>query len=224
VHTGHYISGAGHLGLIAWLLFGSIFTSEPEPVEMTEVSVISAAENDALVAAQQPPSSSTEVAQPAPPEVIEETPEVTAEPDTQIEQPEPVQTETPPEDIPPEVTELELPPQTQVDDTPPEMNEPVGDTAVLVPEIAPESRPREAPRVAPEPVEQPDPEMRPDLDEQPAVAPDAEAEGIFHELVWRNVINAHSPSYTSEVFVKDTDKKEVERIIKHNLNEMGATS
>ncbi len=55
-------------------------------------------------------------------------------------------------------------------------------------------------------------------------APDAEAEGIFHELVSRNVINAHSPSYTSEVFVKDTDKKEVERIIKHNLNEMGATS
>jgi len=50
--------------------------------------------------------------------------------------------------------------------------------------------------------------------------PDAEAEGIFHELVSRNAINAHSPSYTSEVFVKDTDKKEVERIIKHNLNEI----
>ena len=203
MHTGHYISGAGHLGLIGWLLFGSIFTSEPEPVEMTEVSVISAAEYDALVAAQQPPASATEVAQPAPPEVSEETPEVTAEPDTQIEQPEPVQTETPPEDLPPEVTELELPPQTQVDDTPPEMNEPVGDTAVLVPEIAPEARPREAPRVAPEPVEQPDPELRPDLDEQPAVAPDAEAEA---ETVVEEPQEARTPEDSTTEIVTEADK------------------
>ena len=81
MHTGHYISGAGHLGLIGWLLFGNIFTSEPDPVEMTEVSVISAAEYDALVAAQQPPASTTEVAQPALPAPSEEAPEVTAEPD-----------------------------------------------------------------------------------------------------------------------------------------------
>lgn len=54
-------------------------------------------------------------------------------------------------------------------------------------------------------------------------APDAEAEGIFHELVLRNAINAHSPSYTSEVFVKDADRKEVEQIIRRNLNEMEVT-
>ena len=143
MHTGHYISGAGHLGLIGWLLLGNIFTSEPDPVEMTEVSVISAAEYDALVSAQQPPASTTEVAQPALPAPSEEAPEVTAEPDAEIEQPEPVQTETPPEDTPPEVTELELPPQTEVDDSAPELNEPIGDTAVLVPEIAPEARPRD---------------------------------------------------------------------------------
>ena len=53
MHTGHYISGAGHLGLIAFLLFGGIFTADPEPFEMQEVSVISGAEFDALVAASQ---------------------------------------------------------------------------------------------------------------------------------------------------------------------------
>ncbi|NUH65891.1 energy transducer TonB [Sulfitobacter sp. S0837] len=203
MHSGHYISGAGHLGLIGWLLFGNIFTSEPDPVEMTEVSVISAAEYDALVAGPQAPDSTIEVAQPAPPEVPEEAPDVTAEPDTAIEQPEPVQTETPPEDTPPEVTELELPPQTEVDDTAPEMPEPIGDTAVLVPEIAPEATPREAPRVAPEPVEQPVPEVRPDLDEQPAVTPDAEAEA---ETVVEEPQKAQTPEDSTTEIVTEADK------------------
>ena len=204
MHTGHYISGAGHLGLIGWLLFGNIFTSEPDPVEMTEVSVISAAEYDALVAAQQAPDSTTEVAQPAPPDVSEPAPEVTAEPDSQIEQPEPVQTETPPEDTPPEVTELELPPQTEVDDSAPEMNEPIGDTAVLVPEIAPEARPREAPRVAPEPVAPPEPEARPDLDEQPAVAPEPEAEPEV--VVEDEPQEAQTPEDTTTEIVTEADQ------------------
>lgn len=204
MHTGHYISGAGHLGLIGWLLFGNIFTSEPDPVEMTEVSVISAAEYDALVSAQQPPASTTEVAQPALPAPSEEAPEVTAEPDTEIEQPEPVQTETPPEDRPPEVTELELPPQTEVDDSAPELNEPIGDTAVLVPEIAPEARPREAPRVAPEPVAPPEPEARPDLDEQPAVAPEPEAEPEV--VVEEEPQEAQTPEDTTTEIVTEADQ------------------
>ncbi|MFG6567548.1 energy transducer TonB [Sulfitobacter sp. 1A13679] len=185
-------------------MFGNIFTSEPEPVEMTEVSVISAAEYDALVSAQQPPASTTEVAQPALPAPSEEAPEITAEPDTEIEQPEPVQTETPPEDTPPEVTELELPPQTEVDDSAPELNEPIGDTAVLVPEIAPEARPREAPRVAPEPVAPPEPEARPDLDEQPAVAPEPEAEPEV--VVEEEPQEAQTPEDTTTEIVTEADQ------------------
>ncbi|WP_411974668.1 hypothetical protein [Sulfitobacter faviae] len=171
---------------------------------MTEVSVISAAEYDALVSAQQPPASTTEVAQPALPAPSEEAPEITAEPDTEIEQPEPVQTETPPEDTPPEVTELELPPQTEVDDSAPELNEPIGDTAVLVPEIAPEARPREAPRVAPEPVAPPEPEARPDLDEQPAVAPEPEAEPEV--VVEEEPQEAQTPEDTTTEIVTEADK------------------
>ena len=67
MHAGHYISGTGHLALIGWVLLGGVFSSEPPPFEMTEVSVISGADFDALIAAQQPPASATDVAQPAPP-------------------------------------------------------------------------------------------------------------------------------------------------------------
>ena len=68
----------------------------------------------------------------------------------------------------------ELPPETQVEDTPPDLSEPVGDVAVLVPEVSPEAAPRPVERVAPEPVAQPDPEVTPDPVEQQAVVPDAE--------------------------------------------------
>lgn len=179
MHTGHYISGTGHLVFIGWLLFGNLFDPDPPPFEMTEVSVISGADFDALVAAQQSPDTATEVAQPAPPKVPVEDPEVAATPDEVIEQPAPIQAETPPaDDTPPEVTELALPPEAQVDDTPPELNEPVGDTAVLVPNIAPEAAPRPVERVAPEPVAQPEPDATPDPVEQEAVAPDAAGEAV----------------------------------------------
>lgn len=172
LHIGHYVSGAGHLTVIGWLLLGNIFTSEPPPFEMTEVSVISSTDFDALVAGQQSPDTATEVAQPAAPEVTPDQPEVPAEPDTQIEQPAPVQADPPADDAPPDVTELALPPQTEVTDTPPVLDEPVGDQAVLVPEIAPQAAPRPVERVAPEPVAQPEPEATPDPVEQEAVTQD----------------------------------------------------
>ncbi len=180
MHTGHYISGAGHLGLIAWILLGGLFTPEPEPFEMTEVSVISGADFDAMVAPQQSPQSATEVAQPAVPQIETAEPEVESTPDDVIEQPAPVQAEAPPEDALPEV-EQEVPTEAPVEELPPELVEPVGETAVLVPEIAPEAAPRPVERVAPEPVAQPDPEATPDPVEQEAVAPDAEGEAVEQE-------------------------------------------
>ncbi|MEP5730583.1 MAG: energy transducer TonB [Sulfitobacter sp.] len=182
MHSGHYISGAGHLGLIGWLLLGGLFSPDPEPFEMTEVSVITGADFDAMVAAAQSPQSVTEVAQPAVPQPpADEAPELTSTPDDVIEQPAPLQTETPPEDPVPEIAEQALPPETPVEDTPPELPEPVGDVAVLVPEIAPEAAPRPIERVAPEPVAQPAPEAAPDTVEQEAVAPDAEGEAQEQE-------------------------------------------
>ncbi|MEW9919266.1 energy transducer TonB [Marimonas sp. MJW-29] len=181
MHTGHVISGLGHLVLILWMLIGGWLRPAHEPFELTQVSVISGAEFEAMLAAQRPPQSATEVAQPAAPSVPVETPEVASNPDTAIELPAPVQTETPSEDSPPEVTELELRPETQVEDTPPDLQEPVSDVAVLVPEIAPEAAPRPVERVAPQPVAQPQPEATPDPVEQQAVTPDAEGEAPRQE-------------------------------------------
>ncbi|WP_370402278.1 energy transducer TonB [Sulfitobacter sp. JB4-11] len=182
MHTGHVISGAGHLALIGWLLLGDIFASEPPPFEAQSVSMVSGAEFEALLAAQQPPDSTTDVAQPAQPDVEAEVPDVVAEPDDVIEQPAPLQAETPPADPVPEVTEeTALPPEPETQDTPPDLSEPVGDQAVLVPDVADEAAPEDVERVAPEPVAQPDPDATPDPVEQEAVTPDAEGEAVEEE-------------------------------------------
>ncbi|WP_386628120.1 energy transducer TonB [Sulfitobacter geojensis] len=179
MHTGQYISGAGHLGLIAWLLLGGLFADKPEPFEMTEVSVISGADFEAMMAAQQAPQSTTEVAQPATPEASTDVPEVSTAPDTAIEQPAPVQVETPPEDTPPQTDEL--PAEAPVEEPPQDPAEPVGDIAVLAPQTAPEAAPRPVERVAPEPVAQPEPEAQPDTETREAVAPDAAGEAPEQE-------------------------------------------
>ena len=176
MHAGHYISGAGHVGLIAWLLLGGLLAPEPEPFQVTEVSVISGAEFEALMAAQRPPASLNEVVQPAAPEAPAEAPEVAATPDEAITQPAPVLTESPTNDPAPEVVEQALPPETQVEDRPPALEEPPGDVAVLVPEVAPTAVPRPVERIAPEPVAQPAPDARPDPVPQEAVSPEAEGE------------------------------------------------
>ena len=76
MHTGHYISGAAHLALLGWMAFGDVFAAEPLPFQATDVSVISGAEFDAMMAAYRPPESVTEVAQPAVPEVAAEVPDI----------------------------------------------------------------------------------------------------------------------------------------------------
>jgi hypothetical protein len=181
VYIGQYISGAGHFGLIGWLVLGGVFAAEPEPVQMTEVSVITGADFDAMLAAAASPDQVTEVAQPLAPEVTPDTPEVTSQTDQIIQQPAPLQTETPATDTPPEVTELALPPEAEVDDTAPVLQEPVGDVAVLVPEIAPQAVPRPVDRVAPEPVAQPTPDATPDVVQQDAVSPEATGDPVEQE-------------------------------------------
>lgn len=153
MHVGHYISGAGHVGLIGWLLLGDVFAAEPLPFEVATVSVITGAEFEALST----PNPVVEAAVPVAPEVAPE-PEPVPEPEP-----------TPPE---PEPT----PPEPEVSEQAPEAPTPPADLAVPVPDIAEEAVPQDADRVAPEAVAQPDPEALPDVDETPAVAPDATGE------------------------------------------------
>jgi hypothetical protein len=180
MHKGHYISGAGHVGLIAFLLFGGIFRPNPEPFEMQEVSVLSAAEFDAIVAASQSTEEQTDVAQPEAPQEPAETSEVAQKPEPEIQQPAPIEPEAPQPE--PEVIEpTPPPPAAEVSETAPERPEPPAEVAVLAPEVAPVAVPRPVDRVAPEAVEQPDPEARPDVVKQEAATPDAPAEKVVEE-------------------------------------------
>jgi hypothetical protein len=177
VHTGHYISGAGHLALLGWLLFGDVFAAEPLPFEMTPVSVVSGAEYAALIAGVRAPQSVTDVAQPMSPEVTPDAPEVESSTDaeTELSQPEPAP--TPVDETPPDVSEVApLPPPAEVSPEAPVLPEPPSEVAVLAPETSERPVPQAAERVAPEAVEQPDPEATPDPVEQEAVAPDASGE------------------------------------------------
>ncbi|MDF1726630.1 MAG: energy transducer TonB [Sulfitobacter sp.] len=200
MHAGQVISGAGHAALIGWLLLGGLFTPAREPFEMTEVSVISGAEYEALLAAQQPPASVSEVAQPAAPEVTPNETEISTETDAQITQPDPVPTAPPAEDPAPEVTEAVPPPRTPVEDIAPTLDEPIGDQAVLVPEVAPQPVARPVERVAPEPVAQPEPEVAPDPVQQEAVTPDAE--GTPSEAETREATAPEDA--TTEIVTEDT--------------------
>ncbi|WP_187429992.1 hypothetical protein ROLI_026220 [Roseobacter fucihabitans] len=175
MHTGHYISGAGHVVLIGWLIFGDVFAAEPLPFEATSVSVVSGAEFAALMAAGQSPQSSTEVAQPTSPEVTPDAPAIAAIDDAATEQTPPVQAATPSAEDAPDVSQL-APPQAEVSDAAPVLPEPPADVAVLAPEISDTPVPQAAERVAPEAVAQPDPEALPDPVEQEAVSPDAAGE------------------------------------------------
>ena len=41
MHVGHYISGAAHLSFLLWLVLGDVFTSKPDEISITSVSIIS---------------------------------------------------------------------------------------------------------------------------------------------------------------------------------------
>jgi hypothetical protein len=175
VHIGHYISGAGHVGLITWVLFGGMFSEAEHPVEVTQVSVISAEEFAALNAAVQPPEMLSDVPQPAVPDT-EEAPKLESAADSPPELPEPVVAEPALPDPEPQVAPE--PPAAEVEDTPPVIQPPAEEMAALTPEPDPEPAPREAPRVAPEPVAPPEPDVK--IDDQPSrqTTPDQPAEEV----------------------------------------------
>tara|TARA_B100001057_G_scaffold452339_1_gene496126 strand:+ start:271 stop:1383 length:1113 start_codon:yes stop_codon:yes gene_type:complete len=42
MHVGHYISGAAHLSFFLWLVVGDVFTSKPNEISITTISIVSA--------------------------------------------------------------------------------------------------------------------------------------------------------------------------------------
>lgn len=176
MNTGQYISGAGHLALIGWALLSGLFTAEPLPFEVREVTAISEEEYAALFAPQESPDASSDIVAPEAPEPVETAPEIVAAPDSAPEQAQPDAAESAPPDDAPDVAELAPLPEAELSDEAPVLEPPSEEVAVLVPEPSSRPQPRPAERVAPEPVAQPEPDVRVDDVTQPEVAPDEAAE------------------------------------------------
>jgi len=176
VNTGQIISGAGHLALISWALFGGVFRSDPPPFEVVEATTISTEEFAALLARQSAPEAVANVDTPEPPAPGDSAPPLASTPDTPPESTPPPAQETAPPDPAPDVTEITPPAPAEVTDTAPVLEPPQEDVAVVVPEVSPRPKPRPAPRVAPEAVAPPEPDVRIDEVAQPEVAPDEGAE------------------------------------------------
>ena len=176
MNTGQIISGAGHLAVIGWALFGGAFRSDPPPVTVVEAVAISSEEYAALTARQSAPEAVANVDTPEPPAAGEGAPGLSSDTDTAPDARQPEASATPPPDTRPDAPERPVPAPADVDDAPPALSAPPEETAALVPETSLRPQPRPAPRVAPTPVAPPEPDTRVDDVTRPEVAPEAGAE------------------------------------------------
>ncbi|MEY1554724.1 energy transducer TonB [Yoonia sp. R2331] len=152
--TGTYISSAGHVGLVIWLVAGWGFQSDPLPFEVADVSVVSGEEFAALVAATTPDPASEAPDAPTVP-LVEDTPPVPAEdsPPEDVTLPEPVP--QPAEETPPPEAPAPPEPVADVTDQAPTPPAPPQELASPDLKISDTPVPRPADRVAPEPVAPP---------------------------------------------------------------------
>ena len=201
VHKGHVISGAGHLGLIVWVLVGGSFAPAPEPFEVTEVAVISGEEFAAMVAGAGAPKVTDAVAAP---EAPAETPITAPEPPRPEPRPEPLpeppKTEAPLPETPPEA--LPQPQEAEVSSEPPVIAPPPQETVVLSPETSDRPVPRPVPRVAPIPVAQHEPDTKAAEAPQEAVSPEKapEAETVEEQ-------DAAQPEEATTQIATEADQK-----------------
>ena len=148
--AGTAVSAAGHVGLVAWMVFGWGLDADPLDFEVTDVSVISGAEYAALVAATTPQAETFEPAAPEAPVIAEEVPVSTPEPPPPEPVPEPPPPEPPADELPPPEPPEPIP-QADVADVVPLLPEPT--PPAPIPQAltsTPRPQPRPAPRVAPE--------------------------------------------------------------------------
>jgi hypothetical protein len=181
LRIGWYISGAGHVALILFVLFGGLFSRDRlAEVTVADVSVITEAEFAALQPRATAPDIATDAPEPTPPTTEDVAPEAPAEDAApEVSTPEPVEVpETP--DQPVTETPAPLPEAVLVDDAPPV---PLPPTEIdgSVPE--PDAVAAPAPRVAPVPQVAPPPvaETAPDRVENTAPAPADEPEPVVED-------------------------------------------
>ena len=175
METGTKISAIAHVSLISWALFGGTFRSEPLPMAVQDVTVISAEQFAAMTAQREAPEVPTdpaELQQPTEPDEID-TPEPAPE-----EQPEPEPVAQPVPEPEPEVEpeEVEIQPEPELIELPPTLEQPEPEVAALPVPPGPEAEPSPADKIAPEQIAPPPPEAKPDDIETPPVSLDEGAE------------------------------------------------
>ncbi|MGR3712784.1 MAG: energy transducer TonB [Shimia sp.] len=172
MHIGQYISGAAHVGLIGWVLFGGVFRSDAPQVEVSEVAIISAEDFAALSQPNDAPDLSTDVSALTSPTETTEAPDVPVPQDEAVQQPAPDETAAAEPDVTPEVPDPQPPAPQDVTEEAPVLPTPEVDTAVVIPNTPVRPEPRPTTRVAPEPVPQPKPDTTIADDLQEATKPD----------------------------------------------------
>lgn len=206
MNAGQYISGAGHLGLIAYMLFGGLFLrpERPEDVSVQEVALISESEFAAMVERSTAPENFDNAPQLQAPQT-EAAPDVSPTEEASPESTPPV---TPPPDAP------DAPPETQTSVTPPVEVTPTPPTPQAEPEISledpganmpdiPDQRPtpRPVPRISDQVVTAPEPQ--PEISEAPVEAANQESESP--EVVEEPVEEA-APQETTTEIVTEAEK------------------
>ncbi len=203
METGTKISAIAHVSLISWALFGGTFRSEPLPMAVQDVSVITSEQFAAMTAqrsAPEVPSDPEELQQPEVPEEVaapESTPEEPPQPEP-VPEPEP----EPEPEIQPEA--VEIAPEPELIEEPPTLDQPEPEVAALPVPPGPEAEPQPADKVAPEPVEAPPPEVKPDDVETPPVSLEEGAE-IQQEQQDQTAPEEAAPEIVTEA--EETDKQ-----------------
>lgn len=169
---GMYISAVGHVGLIGWLLLGWGMQSQPLPMEVMDVSVMSGEAFEQMLAARTPVPGDAPPTAPVQPQIAETPPPVVETPPEPAPPPEPVDppvVETPPTPAP------EIPPADVTDDAPVAPVPPA--MPVPAPDLPPSDDPTQAPanRVASTPVAPPPPDAQISDIAREAVMPDETA-------------------------------------------------
>lgn len=169
---GMYISAVGHVGLIGWLLLGWGMQSQPLPMEVMDVSVMSGEEFEQMMAARTPVPGDAPPTAPVQPQIAETPPPVVETPPEPAPPPEPVDppvVETPPTPAP------EIPPADVTDDAPVAPVPPA--MPVPAPDLPPSDDPTQAPanRIAATPTAPPPPDAQISDIAREAVMPDETA-------------------------------------------------
>ncbi|EAQ44196.1 tonB domain protein, putative [Roseobacter sp. MED193] len=200
LQTGTKISLAAHGLLVSWVAFGAWLPSEPLPLPVQEVAVISAEEFARLSQQIQAPEVSESPSPLTAPATSPEPPEVSVRPETRPDTSTPQSTPAPVEEAP-VPTPPEPEPEPELAETLPVPEAPTESPAVIPSLPVPEQL-RPADRVAPVPVEAPEEEVAIDDLVQPEVSPD---EGALSE---QEVQEATAPEAASDRIVTEANENE----------------